>query len=74
MGNPARRLQELNRRGQAGDLRRGGVLRRVVMAAKLRLYAPPDEEVRSPQEPDVRVPLGDLLPLVSMAQRITSSG
>ena len=40
------------------------------MAAKLRLYAPPDEEVRSPQEPDVRVPLGDLLPLVSMAQRM----
>ena len=40
------------------------------MAAKLRLYAPPEEEARSPQEPDVRVPLGDLLPLVSMAQRM----
>jgi hypothetical protein len=40
------------------------------MAAKLRLYCPPEEEVRVPQEPDVRVPLGDLLPLVSMAQRM----
>jgi hypothetical protein len=41
------------------------------MAAKLRLYRPPEEEeVKTPQEPDVRVPLGDLLPLVSMAQRM----
>lgn len=40
------------------------------MAAKLRLYSPPEEEVKTPQEPDVRVPLGDLLPLVSMAQRM----
>jgi hypothetical protein len=40
------------------------------MAGRLRLYAPPEEVVETPPEPDVRVPLGDLLPLVSTAQRM----
>ena len=41
------------------------------MATRLKIFTPPPEEtdeVRS--EPDVRVPLGDLLPLVAMAQRM----
>lgn len=42
------------------------------MAVRLKLYSPPAEEkfeVPDP-DPDVRVRLGDLLPLVSMAQRM----
>ncbi len=42
-----------------------------MMATRLKLYTPPVEEhdeLRS--EPDVRVRLGDLLPLVAMAQRM----
>ena len=40
------------------------------MAARLRLYSPPPDEAMDRPEPDVRVPLGDLLPLVAMAQRM----
>ena len=40
------------------------------MAARLRLYSPPEEVTEEPPEPDVRVRLGDLLPLVAMAQRM----
>ena len=40
------------------------------MAARLRLYTPPEEPVEEPAEPEVRVRLGDLLPLVAMAQRM----
>lgn len=40
------------------------------MATRLKLYAPPHEETEATPEPDVRVRLGDLLPLVAMAQRM----
>lgn len=40
------------------------------MAARLRLYSPPEEPVEELSEPEVRVRLGDLLPLVAMAQRM----
>jgi hypothetical protein len=43
----------------------------MIMATRLKIFTPPPEEadeIRS--EPDVRVPLGDLLPLVAMAQRM----
>jgi hypothetical protein len=40
------------------------------MATRLKLYHPPEEEQPSAAEPDVRVRLGDLLPLVAMAQRM----
>jgi len=40
------------------------------MAARLRLYSPPEEVAEELPEPDVRVRLGDLLPLVAMAQRM----
>jgi len=41
------------------------------MAAQLKLYCPPvDEEPRNMPEPDVRIRLGDLLPLVAVAQRM----
>lgn len=41
------------------------------MAARLRLYrAPEEEQTLDLPEPDVRVRLGDLLPLVAMAQRM----
>jgi hypothetical protein len=41
------------------------------MATRLKLYTPPREEEAEPaSEPDVRVRLGDLLPVVAMAQRM----
>lgn len=40
------------------------------MATRLKLYTPEPEETFSSTEPDVRVRLGDLLPLVAMAQRM----
>jgi hypothetical protein len=40
------------------------------MAAKLKLYTPPNEETTQMADPDVRVRLGDLLPLVAAAQRL----
>jgi hypothetical protein len=42
------------------------------MAARLNLYcpAPLEEDIEERPEPDTRVPLGDLLPLVAMAQRM----
>lgn len=40
------------------------------MAARLRLYTPPEEPATDRPEPEVRVRLGDLLPLVAMAQRM----
>jgi hypothetical protein len=40
------------------------------MAARLRLYTPPSEEVEERPDPDVCVRLGDLLPLAAMAQRM----
>ena len=40
------------------------------MAARLRLYSEPDVEVLDRPSPEVRVRLGDLLPLVAMAQRM----
>ena len=41
------------------------------MAAHLKLYCPPtEEEPRDMPEPDVRIRLGDLLPLVAVAQRM----
>ncbi len=40
------------------------------MATRLKLYTPPEEETFETPDPDVRVRLGDLLPLVSMAQRM----
>jgi hypothetical protein len=40
------------------------------MATRLKLYNPPTEEPAVATEPDVRVRLGDLLPVVAMAQRM----
>lgn len=41
------------------------------MANRLKLYHPPEAEEQLPApEPDVRVRLGDLLPLVEMARRM----
>jgi hypothetical protein len=40
------------------------------MAARLRLYTPPADEVEDRPEPDVRVRLADLLPVAAMAQRM----
>ena len=41
------------------------------MAARLRLYSPPTDEVQEQRPtPDITVRLGDLLPLVAMAQRM----
>jgi hypothetical protein len=41
------------------------------MATRLKLYCPPhEEEVEPVSEPEVRVRLGDLLPVVAMAQRM----
>jgi len=41
------------------------------MATRLKLFTPPPEDTEElPAEPDVRVRLGDLLPLVAMAQRM----
>jgi hypothetical protein len=40
------------------------------MAARLKLYTPPEELREEGPEPDVRVRLGDLLPLVAVAQRM----
>ncbi len=40
------------------------------MATRLKLYTPPPEEAETLPEPDVRVRLGDLLPVVAMAQRM----
>lgn len=40
------------------------------MAARLKLYSPPPEDVIEMPEPDVRVRLGDLLPLMAVAQRM----
>ncbi len=40
------------------------------MAARLKLYSPPDEDVEERPDPDVCVRLGDLLPLAAMAQRM----
>ena len=40
------------------------------MALRLKLYTPPAEEREESPDPDVRVRLGDLLPLVAMAQRM----
>jgi hypothetical protein len=49
----------------------GWLKRRHPMAAQLKLYCPPPEEepVNLP-EPDVRIRLGDLLPLMAVAQRM----
>jgi hypothetical protein len=40
------------------------------MAVRLRLYNPPIEEPTPAPEPEVRVRLGDLLPLFAVAQRM----
>jgi hypothetical protein len=40
------------------------------MAVRLKLYAPPEEELEEIPQPDIRVRLGDLLPLVAVAQRM----
>jgi hypothetical protein len=40
------------------------------MAVRLKLYDPPVEETDSRQDPDVRVQLRDLLPLVEVAKRM----
>jgi hypothetical protein len=40
------------------------------MATRLKLYTPPLEEPEVLPEPDVRVRLGDLLPVVAIAQRM----
>ena len=39
------------------------------MATRLKLYTPAPEEVEDRPDPDVRVRLSDLIPVVAMAQR-----
>jgi hypothetical protein len=40
------------------------------MAARLKLYTPPPDETEDRPDPEVRVRLGDLLPIVAVAQRM----
>jgi hypothetical protein len=40
------------------------------MAARLKLYMPPEEETEERPDPDICIRLGDLLPLAAMAQRM----
>lgn len=41
------------------------------MATRLKLYTPPPDEIEEQHpDPDVRVRLGDLLPIVAVAQRM----
>ncbi len=41
------------------------------MAIRLKLYNPPDDDLESPRpQPEVRVRLGDLLPIFAVAQRM----
>ena len=40
------------------------------MVTRLKLFTPPPDETPYNPDPEVRVPLGDLLPLVAMAQRM----
>jgi hypothetical protein len=40
------------------------------MAVRLKLYNPPQAEPAEYPQPDIRVRLGDLLPLVAVAQRM----
>jgi hypothetical protein len=40
------------------------------MALRLKLYAPPKDDFVPRQDPDVRVRLADLLPLVAVADRM----
>lgn len=40
------------------------------MAAQLRVYQMPEEDYDLGPDPSIRVRLGDLLPLVAMAQRL----
>jgi hypothetical protein len=40
------------------------------MAVRLKLYSPPENERPEMPEPEIRVRLGDLLPLVAVAQRM----
>lgn len=40
------------------------------MAVRLKLYSPPIEQRRPDHDPDVRVRLADLLPLVAVADRM----
>ena len=40
------------------------------MAPRLKLYRPPEEDRPENAEPEVRIRLGDLLPLVAVAQRM----
>ena len=41
-----------------------------MMSTRLRIYEAPEEDVTFIPDPDVRVRLGDLLPLAAMAQRM----
>jgi hypothetical protein len=40
------------------------------MATHLKLYTPVSDEAEAPPEPDVRVRLSDLIPVITMAQRM----
>jgi hypothetical protein len=40
------------------------------MAVRLKLYAPPEDKPMESPEPEIRIRLGDLLPLVAVAQRM----
>lgn len=40
------------------------------MAARLRLYTPPEEEAEDRPNPEVSIRLGELLPLAAVAQRM----
>jgi hypothetical protein len=40
------------------------------MAVRLKLYTPPEESPANLPDPEVRVRLGDLLPLFAVAQRM----
>jgi hypothetical protein len=40
------------------------------MAAQLKLYVPPTEEPENRPDPDVLIRLGDLLPIITVADRL----
>ena len=57
-------------RWRHGDNRPLSPSGRLSMALQLKLYDPPVEEIDPRQDPDVHVRLGDLLPIVAVAERM----
>src|SRR5580700_2904830 len=61
--------------GEVVPVRQGGNIRNsdqggTHMAMRLKLYSPPEDKPMECPEPEIRVRLGDLLPVVAVAQRM----